>query len=230
MMKVLACLWLVAISTAHGSSLAKAVAAFPDLPTPPQGETQWIARSMRMNGLPMTIQSLVSRSVPSEVIQFYQSWAMQEGGSQTRQWHTHDNEVLSIRAVSYLVTIELQQVVSGSQGTIVISSPPERARLNTATEFPHPSYWRVANLQQYEDDGKETEHITFTSTHMPESEAQAIMEMLASNGWILISEHSSSANDFSVELQRNTQFARVVITSRVDQRANTLVTVLWSKG
>jgi hypothetical protein len=230
MMKVLACLWLVAMSSAHASSLSKAVAAFPDLPRPLQGETQWVARSMRMNGLPMTIQSLTSRSVPSEVIHFYQSWATQRGGAQTRRWRTHDSEVLSIRAASYLVTIELRQVVSGSQGTIVMSSPPEKAMLNTVTEFPHPTSWRVANLQQYEDDGKETEHITFTSVHVPASEAQAIMEMLAANGWILISKHSSRVNDFSAELQRNTELARVVITSGTDHLANTLVTVLWSKG
>lgn len=230
MIKTLACLSLALSGAAHAGSIAKAVASLPDLPVPPQGETEWVARSMRMNGLPMTIQTLVSRSAPSEVIHFYESWAKHQNSAQTRQWHTRDAQVLSIRAASYLATVELRRVVGGSQGTIVISSPPEKSSLMTSTQFPHPSSWRVANLQQYEDDGKETEHITFTSTHEPANEAQVILEMLAASGWTLINKDAARVHDVLLEWQRNAELARVVVTSGTDHRANTLITVLWSKG
>jgi hypothetical protein len=229
MIKTLACLWFALMSTAHAGAISKAVASLPNLPVPPQGETEWVARSMRMNGLPMTIQTLVSRSLPDDVIHFYESWAKQ-GNAQTRQWHTRDAEVLSIRAPSYLVTIELQRVVGGSQGTIVTSPPPEKVKLTATTAFPHPTSWRVANLQQYEDDGKETEHITFTSAHGPMTEARDVLAILAANGWTLVSKRSSDGNNFLAELQRDAELARVVIASDTDRRANTLVAVLWSKG
>jgi len=229
MTKKLIFLVLALMSSAHAGSISKAVASLPDVPAPPQGETDWVAQSMRMNGLPMTIQTLVSRSVPGDVIHFYESWA-KRSGAQTRQWHTRDSQVLSIRAASYLVTIELQRVVDGSQGTIVTSSPPEKERLTAATAFAYPSSWRVANLQQYEDDGKETEHITFTSAQAAMTEAQAVLKMFAANGWTVISKRSSGVNDFLVELQRNAELARIVITNDADRRANTFITVLWSKG
>jgi hypothetical protein len=218
------------MSAAHAGSISRAVSAFPDFPSPPQGEIQWVARSMRMNGLPMTIQTIVSRNTPSEVIHFFESWASGETGVKTRRWHTRESEVLSIRARSYLATIELEHVVNGTQGTIVTSSPPEKATLNTSTEFPHPSSWRIANLQQYEDYGKETEHITYTCGHSLVSEAQAMIGVFASSGWTLINKSSASADEVTLEAQRNAQLAQVVITSDKTHRANAVATVLWSKG
>jgi hypothetical protein len=222
--------WLLVMNAAHAGAIARAVEKFPDLPAPPQGEAQWIARSMRMNGLPMTIQVLYSHSTPDEVVHFYESWAKHVSGAQTKRSHTHDTEILSIRSNSFLITLELQQVVTGTQGTIVTSSPPERATLSTKTDFPHPMSWRVANLQQYDDAGKETEHITFTSAQGPAHDAQIIADLLASSGWTLVNERASSANAFLVEAQHDAELARIVITSDVDHRVSSLVTVLWSKG
>jgi hypothetical protein len=226
----LICVWLLVMNAAHAGSIARAVEKFPDLPAPPQGEMQWVARSMRMNGLPMTIQALYSHSAPDEVVHFYESWATHVSGAQTKRSHTHDVEMLSIRSNSFLITLELRHVITGTQGTIVTSSPPERATMSTKTKFPHPTSWRVANLQQYDDAGKETEHITFTSEQAPAHDAQAIAELLASSGWTLVNEHASNAYEFLVEAQHDAELARVVITNDVDHRVNSLVTVLWSKG
>lgn len=230
MIKALPCLLVAFMSTVHAGAISKAVASLPALPAPPQGMTEWVARSMRMNGLPMTIQMLVSRSVPDNVIHFYESWAKHQDGVQTRQWHTRNTQVLSIRAASYLATIELRRVVDGSQGTIVISSPPEKSSPMTSTQFPHPDSWRIANLQQYEDNGKDTEHITFTSAREPQSEAQTILQLLAARGWTLIDKNAVGVNEVSLELQRNAELARVVVNHGTDHHANSLITILWSKG
>src|SRR5690242_18594687 len=119
MSKALLCLWLMFASAANAGTISRAVAAFPELPAPPRGEVHWIAKSMRMNGLPMTIQLVAARDAPIELIHFYESWARREGTLRSRRWRTHDTEVLSIRAASYLITMELRQVVNGTQGTIV---------------------------------------------------------------------------------------------------------------
>jgi len=230
MKRWLTCVCLLAMHPAHAGSIARAVATLPDVPAPPQGESQWIARAMRMNGLPMTIQALYSHEGPGDLVHFYESWAKQVSGAQTKRSRTRDAEMLSIRSSSFLITIELHPVITGTQGTIATSAPPEKATLSTTTDFPHPKSWRVANLQEYDDAGKETEHITFTSEQGPAHDAQAIADLLGSSGWILVNEHASSANNFLVEAQRNAELARIVITGDVEHRVNSLVTVVWSKG
>jgi hypothetical protein len=227
---MLAFLMLLAGVTVHAASISEAVARFPELPTPPQTQLQWIARGMRMNGLPMTIQALYSHQRADALFLFYESWAKQAKGMQTRQWRTRESQVLSIKTDSSLTTIELQQSVQGAQGTIVTSLPPQNSPLITKTDFPHPTSWRIANLQQYEDEGKETEHITFTATRESVSEARAISELLEANGWHLVNRQTSRGDLYVLEAQLETEQARIVIAYDGDRRATTLVTVLWNKG
>ncbi len=227
-----ALIFLLLTTIAHAGPISRAAAKLPELPPPPQGETQWIAQSMRMNGLPMTIKALYSRATADEVFYFYESWAKRAGDMQTRRWHTNQSELLSIRANSFMTTIEVRRVISGTQGTIVTSAPPDSTALKAETDFAHPTSWRVANLQQYDDDGKEAEHITFTSARAPIAEAQAIEELFAATGWALLSERTAhaSANGYVVEAQRAAEQARVVISQDGGHRATTLITVVWSKG
>ncbi len=49
---------------ANAERLIRTAANLPDLAAPPQGSAQWIARSMRMNGLPMTLKAFESRLSP----------------------------------------------------------------------------------------------------------------------------------------------------------------------
>lgn len=219
-------------TSVHAGPISRATAKLPELPPPPQGETQWIAQSMRMNGLPMTIKAVYSHAMPDEVVYFYESWAKRAGDIQTRRWHTNQSELLSIRADSFMTTIEVQRVVSGTQGTIVTSAPPNSTAFKTETEFPHPATWRVANLQQYEDEGKEAEHITFTSRRAPIAEAQAIGALFVASGWALLNQQAAraSANSYVVEAQRSAEQARVLISQDGGHRSTTLITVVWSKG
>jgi hypothetical protein len=56
-------------------------AALPDLAAPPQGTAQWIARNMRMNGLPMSLKAFESRLAPDAVLAYYESRAEVVGQS-----------------------------------------------------------------------------------------------------------------------------------------------------
>jgi hypothetical protein len=227
-----AALLFLLIGTAHAGSISRAAARLPDAPAPPFGQVNWIAESMRMNGLPMTIKAVYAQSSVEELFYFYESWSKQLPDAQTRRWHTASSEVLSIKAANSLITIEVERALRGAQGTIVTTAPIERAALVKDTSFPHPSSLEVANLQQYEDDGREAEHIIFTSSRAPFLETQAMAGVLDAQGWTIVGEHPSetATQSYVIEAQRNAEQARITIAPDRSRRTSTMITVIWRKG
>ena len=71
---------MLALPAAAGS-LARATEALPELGAPPQGSAQWIARSMRMNGLPMTLKAFESRLTPDAVLSHYEGSLLKSTGA-----------------------------------------------------------------------------------------------------------------------------------------------------
>jgi hypothetical protein len=227
-----AVLLFLMIGTAHAGSIARAAARLPDVPAPPRGQVNWIAESMRMNGLPMTIKAVYAQSSIDELLHFYETWSKQLTDAQTRRRHTANTEVLSIKAEDSLITIEVARTLRGAQGTIVTTAPIEQASLIKDTSFPHPPSLQVANLQQYEDAGREAEHITFTSSRTPFIEAQAIASVLDSHGWTVLAQHpaETALQMYVIEAQRNTEQARIMVAPDRSQRTYTMITVIWRKG
>src|SRR5688500_2898307 len=75
-------LWAAA---AQAERSTRATSALPNLAAPPQGSAQWIARSMRMNGLPMTLKAFESRLSPESVLAHYESQLKSFGSHEMRR-------------------------------------------------------------------------------------------------------------------------------------------------
>src|ERR1044072_246769 len=95
---------------AQSGSLSRATEALPSLGAPPQGSAQWVAKSMRMNGLPMTIQVFESRLTPDAVLAHYESFVKASGIHESRRSSNAPWLVLMLRSPDHFITIHARSV------------------------------------------------------------------------------------------------------------------------
>lgn len=223
---------VLALGWAHAGSVARSVADLPNVGPPPQGQARWIARHMRLNGLPMTLQAFESRLAPQDVLHYYESWAKNLSRSETRRSMDAPWFVLAIKARCCYITIRARTIMSGSEGTVAVSAPLERARLNIRTSFPRPPSAAVVNLQEYEDLDVASEHIAMTSTRSPTVEARAFAQLLAREGWTLTSERRTRKVEHGhvLEAQKGAQHALVTLLPDRERAAGTAIVVVWRRG
>ncbi|HEY6643038.1 hypothetical protein [Povalibacter sp.] len=220
------------VTPVNAGPLSRLTAQLPDLPAPPQGSVHWIAQSMRMNGLPMTLKTFESRLAPAAVFAHYEAIAPRWGHSEFRRSRSGTQQRLSIRAAGHLITVEAVATVSGSAGTIAVSSSPERAPATTGSRFPRPATARLVNLQEYEDDGVESEHLSFSSTRSIAIEAAAFGDTLQRDGWQILRQQpmQTSSRGMVIEAQRGAQLALLTLQPDRSQPAATAIVIVWRKS
>lgn len=216
---------------ARADNLARATAALPELASPPQGEAQWIARSMRMNGLPMTLKAFESRLSPDAVLSHYESLLRSAGTHEARRLVNSPWQVLMLKSREDFITVHARAVSHGSEGTILVSPAIEPATLRLQTDFPRPRTARIANLQQYDDAGMESEHISLSSARSPFTELQAFSQLLISDGWTVIDTRPAHevARGYVMEAQRQAEHALLVIGPDATRPATTAIVIAWKK-
>ena len=217
--------------SAQAGPLARETAAFPELPPPPRGSAQWIARSMRMNGLAMTLQSFESRLTADVVLSHYESWSRSRGHGESRRSRSAQGQQLSLHLEPYLVTIEARAAAGRTVGTILVSKGPKSAPAHIATTFPRPSSTRIVNLQQFEDQGVEAEHISLISQRAPHVEAQAFAQVLQREDWVLIREQRMQqlVRGHVLEAQKGAQLASITIVPHHASSTTTAIVIVWKK-
>jgi hypothetical protein len=226
----------LALSTAAMQSqagpLASITAALPQVEAPPQGRAQWVAPSMRLNGLPMTLQVFESRLDPQALIYHYESWARARQGSETRRSTNAPWQVLTIRTPRHQITIQASESPGGSQGTIAVSPRLETGRWQLETKFPLPSGTAIVNLQQYDDSGIESEHLGLASQRSVLLEVMRFSQLLQREGWQLIADRpaTDSARGRVVEAQRGAEHAVLTFLPDRTKPSATAIVIAWKKS
>lgn len=226
----------LAISTtlvlpAQAGSLARATAALPDLGAPPQGSTQWVARSMRMNGLPMTLKVFESRLAPGAVLSHYESFVKMQGTHESRRTTNAPWQVLMLKSPDHFISVHARSVAHGSEGTILVSPTVEATSLRMRTEFPRPASTRIVNLQQYDDDGVQSEHISLSSDRASFTELQAFSQQLISEGWVILDTRPTHnvQRGYVLEAQRRAEHAQLLFVPNAAHPATTAIVIIWKQ-
>jgi len=224
-------LMLVLTVPAHADNLTRITMSLPDLAAPPQGEAHWIARSMRMNGLPMTLKAFDSRLSPDAVLSYYEAEARLTGVQQTRRTVNSPWQVLMLRSRKHFITVHVREVNHGSEGTILVSPALDPRQLALQTKFPRPASAQIVSVQQYDDGGMESEHLSLTSDREPFAELQAFSQLLISAGWIIVDTRPSSEMNrgFVLEVQKDAEHALLVISPNAARPSTTAIVVAWKK-
>jgi hypothetical protein len=216
---------------AQSGSLSRATEALPNLGAPPHGSAQWVAKSMRMNGLPMTIKLFESRLTPDAVLSHYESFVKASGTHESRRTTNAPWQVLMLRSPDHFITVHARAVAHGSEGTILVSPALEPASLRMRTDFPLPASTRIVNLQQYDDDGVQSEHISLSSNRASFAELQDFSQLLISEGWSVVDTRPTleAQRGFVLEAQRQAEHALLVMVPNAAQPTTTAIAITWRK-
>jgi hypothetical protein len=216
---------------AQAGSLSRATEALPDMSAPPHGSAQWVAKSMRMNGLPMTLKVFESRLTPDAVLSHYESFVKASGTHESRRTINTPWQVLMLKSADHFITVHARAVAHGSEGTILVSPALELASLRMRSEFPRPASTRIVNLQQYDDDGVQSEHISLSSNRASFTELQEFSQLLIGEGWSVLDTRPTQQvhRGFVLEVQRQTEHALLVIVPNAAQPTTTAIAITWRK-
>jgi hypothetical protein len=216
---------------AGAGSLSRATEALPTLGAPPQGSAQWIAKSMRMNGLPMTLKVFESRLTPDAVLSHYEGFVKASGSHESRRMTNAPWQVLMLKSADHFITVHARAVAHGSEGTILVSPALEPATLRMRSDFPRPASTRIVSLQQYDDDGVQSEHISLSSNRASFTELQEFSQLLIGEGWSVVETRPTLEvqRGFVLEVQRQAEHALLVIVPNAAQPATTAIAITWRK-
>jgi hypothetical protein len=205
------------------------VRSLPELDPPPGGNAVWVAHAMRLNGVPMTIKSFAVAMNAQEVLHYYER-RLRSADAHTKRWSEGHDHVLGVLSDDAYVTIRARNTPHGAQGTITVTPPLRKQRLMLRTRFPHPPSARVVNLQQYEDDGIEAEHISFVSSRPVSHAAQELAQLLLRKGWS-IHRNEPTANargGHVIEAQNDASHAQLTLQRL--KSGETAILVVWKKA
>lgn len=216
---------------AQAGSLSRATDSLPILGAPPQGSAQWIAKSMRMNGLPMTLKVFESRLTPDAVLAHYEWFAKTSGSHESRRTNNSPWQVLMLKSADHFITVHARPVAHGSEGTILVSPALEPATLRMRTDFPRPASTRIVNLQQYDDDGVKSENISLSSNRASFNELADFSQLLIGEGWTVVDTRPTREvqRGFVLEVQRRAEHALLVFVPNAAQPTTTAIAITWRK-
>ncbi|MET0534239.1 MAG: hypothetical protein ABW171_08445 [Steroidobacter sp.] len=227
---VLGALLMVSTMATQAGELASLTSRFPEPAPPPNGEAQWVAQSMRMNGLPMTIKAFKTSADVDEVINFYEHWWRAKGKADYTRSRRDEWSILGIKTDEHYITVQARSTLGGSEGTIAVSADPRTVK-RVATRFPHPKSSTVVTLQEYEDFGVQSEHITLLSQRSASTEAREFANMLVRGGWqLVLDRRATKTQGHIIEVQKDAQHAQLSFLPGRDLGATTAVTVVWKKS
>lgn len=232
MSRVLALFGCLFASFANAGSIERSTSALPQLGAPPQGEAQWIARSMRHNGLPMTLQSFQSRLRAEDVLQHYEARAKNDSARASVRSRRGEWQVLALQGTRYFITIQARDAAPGSIGTIMVTADPAQVETSLATRFPLPSSVQVVTLQQYEDRGEQAEHISLASMRAPHVEALSYAQVLSRAGWQLVRDAPARSiqRGHVIEAQKGASHARLTFMPDRSNSRGTAIIIVWKKA
>jgi hypothetical protein len=229
---LLAALTLISVPlvVVKASELSYATSKLPDVAAPPGGHSEWIARSMRLNGLPMTIKSFRSSLAPDEVDHYYERWAETLGGARTSRSRDGEWSLLAILSSASYITVRVRVNGFGTEGLIAVSPPPESVVAITESAFPHPAEAEIVNLQEYDDDGIEAEHIGMMSQQSVVVSAASFRNLFERHGWTVVRDESTMQirGGRVVEAQKGQQVALVTLQPE-PQSTRTAIVAVWRK-
>lgn len=216
---------------AHAGAIERSTRGLPELGPPPQGEAQWVARSMRHNGLPMTLKSFHSRLSADGVLRHYETQTKHGSTRESMRSRRGAWQVLAILEARFFITIHARDLPSGSIGTIVVTAHPGDDTMSLATRFPLPPTLHIVNLQQYEDEGERAEHISLLSPRAPHLEAFSCAQLLRRKGWRLIQDAPAATIERGhvIEAQKGTAHARLTFMPDRSGVGGTAIVIVWKK-
>ena len=231
-------LYLQCITAVLGMYLASTVLAadadWPDLPDIKifNGmQVEWVAKKMRYNGLPMSMQSFFADQSADELLQRYHDYWSTRAGSQVSRSKSGNADVIGVELGRYFYSVQaLPADEQSSYGTLSVSLSPKLLRKQRveSTEFLLPADAKTVNRIEALDGAKLSETITFFTDRDSRSAARWYQSRMPEDGWVLL--NKTDAEGVQLYFQKNSEHAMVNIVDKKSKFGDTAVQINWVKN
>jgi hypothetical protein len=180
-----------------GAAPARAAGSdpWPDMPLPPKSKVEWIADSMRVNGVPMRAMRFESSAGRAEIVEYYRSyWS---GGYPTKPSVRTAGDAIVVGQAHgpYFMTVKVNDAPHGaSEGLISVSRVVGSKVERSPGELPLMPGAKVMQVVESNDPGKHSREVLISSPAAGPSVVQYYQAALSDAGW-----HQVQYNDTSRE-------------------------------
>src|SRR6516225_4749256 len=163
---------------------AWAVEPWPALPLPPKAEVQWVAQSMRVNGVPTRVLQFQSRASRAEVANYYRSYWT---GGYPRKASVHlsaDATIVGQMHGPYLMTLKVEDAdQGGSRGLISVAQVIGSRVDRDPGALPLMSGAHVLQVVESDDPGKHSRQVVVITPQPPSSVRNFYEASFDNAGW-----------------------------------------------
>jgi len=233
-LEVVAVATFLAVFAAAGR--AWAVEPWPEVPLPPKADVQWVAQSMRVNGVPTRVMQFQSRASRGEIIEYYSAyWS---GGYEHKASVRPLGEATVVGQMHgpYLMTVKVEDAAGGaSQGLISVAQVLGSKEDRGPGELPLMNGAHVLSVVESDDPGKYSREVVIANPQPPSSVTQFYQASLVNAGWLQIQGNDiprtagGSAGAFVVYARGGSEMQLSIVETR-NRRGSTLVANLVTKG
>lgn len=158
-------------------------ASWPEVPAPANSKIERIGDEVRLNGVPMRMQRVLSKGKLHEVIDFYRGAL----GPKHAEEKIPGGLLLAQGQGDYFVTIRVRTLTPSITETLVSVSDARRAReaANRPLGFPIPADTQVLSDMESVDAGKSSRHLVLTNNHSVDSNLNFLTGTLQARGYAL---------------------------------------------
>jgi hypothetical protein len=170
--------WLILITMLW---MSPCWAGWPDVPSPRNSKIEQIGEQVRLNGIPMRMQRVLSTNKPAEMIRFYRSVL----GPKHAEQKLPDGLLLAQGQGDYFVTIRIKVLGSALTETLIAVSDARGAQ-NAADRplgFSIPAETQVLSDMESTDAGKASRQLVLLNNHSVDTNVDFITRSLQAQGY-----------------------------------------------
>jgi hypothetical protein len=170
------------------SGRAQAAEPWPFVPLPPKADVQWVAQSMRVNGVPTRVMQFQSRASRAEVADFYRAY-WTGGYLHKASVHAMGQEatVVGQKHGPYLMTLKVEDAAGGTSTGLISVAQVIGSRVDRDPgELPLMGGAHVISVVESDDPGKHSREIVVLTPQPPSSAAQFYQASLTNAHWLEI--------------------------------------------
>ena len=223
---------LVVLSGTHRASASE---PWPELPLPPKAAVQWVAQSMRVNGVPTRIMQFQSRASRTEIVAYYQSyWS----GGYPHPATVHplgEATVVGQKHGPFLLTLKVEDAPHGaSTGLLAVAQVGGAKPDLDPGQLPMMGGAHVISVIESDDPGKHSRQVVILAPQPPSSVSDFYEAALTNEGWQQVqggagmSREGRPASGFAAFAREGNEL-QVSITQAPGGRGSTLVANLVTK-
>ena len=170
---------------------AQATENWPELPLPPKADVQWVAQSMRVNGIPTRVLQFQSRASRAEIVEYYRAhWT---GGYPLKPSVkvVKDSTVVGQKHGPYLMTVTVRDAPrDGSRGLIAVAQVAGSKVDLDPGELPMMPGAHVIRVVESDDPGKHSRELVVIAPQPAQSVVHFYQAHFQNAGW-----HQLQLND-----------------------------------